>query len=97
MTQCGAVLCFHVAASIISIILLTTSMSLVPVLVELPQYAHSFSVEVDSASSVLQVKEQIAQACPGRPRVEGQRLISKGRVLADAERIEQLWLVSQVV
>lgn len=68
-------------------------MSAVAVLVELPQYAHSFSIEVPPASSVRHLKEQIEQACPGKPRVDGQRLISKGRVLADAEAIERLWKV----
>ncbi|TDL29609.1 hypothetical protein BD410DRAFT_892875 [Rickenella mellea] len=65
--------------------------TLVPLRVELPQYSRSFSIQVSQSGSVLDIKQQIAQTCPGHPRVEGQRLIWKGRVLEDAEVVERVW------
>lgn len=70
-------------------------MALVAVQVELPQYSHSFSVQVPPTASILDIKREITQLCLGHPSVEGQRLISKGRVLADAETVEQLWKVGR--
>ncbi|KAL5527205.1 hypothetical protein ACEPAG_5996 [Sanghuangporus baumii] len=64
---------------------------LVQVTVEHPQYMQTFVVCVPPAGTVSDIKHEIAQACPGNPRVEGQRLISKGRVLDDGERVESLW------
>ncbi|KAK0487037.1 hypothetical protein EDD18DRAFT_1360244 [Armillaria luteobubalina] len=66
-------------------------MSLVELHVELPAYAHSFTVSVDSGSTILAVKEQIQAVCTGRPRVDGQRLIWRGRALADHERLDAIW------
>ncbi|KAG7449353.1 uncharacterized protein BT62DRAFT_1073832 [Guyanagaster necrorhizus] len=66
-------------------------MSLVELHVELPAYAHSFTVNVDSGSTILAVKEQIQAVCTGRPRVDGQRLIWRGRALADHERLDAIW------
>ncbi|KAK0206627.1 hypothetical protein DFS33DRAFT_1315879 [Desarmillaria ectypa] len=66
-------------------------MSLVELHVELPAYAHSFTVNVDSGSTILAVKEQIQAVCAGRPRVDGQRLIWRGRALADHERLDTIW------
>lgn len=73
----------------------TTSlpMSLTPVIVELPQYNQNFIVNVPSTSTIQDVKEEISRACPGNPRVDGQRLISRGRILGDTENIESLWTV----
>ncbi|KAI5124854.1 hypothetical protein M0805_007287 [Coniferiporia weirii] len=68
-------------------------MSLVPVTVELPQYTQSFVVDVLPTHTVRDIKQEISRACPGNPRVDGQRLISRGRILDDAERVESLWLV----
>lgn len=70
------------------------SSSLVPITVEHPQYTQTFVVRVPPAGTVGDIKHEIERACPGNPRREGQRLISKGRVLDDAERIEALWVVS---
>lgn len=69
-------------------------MSLVPVIVELPQYTQTFTVNVPLTSTVLDVKEEIARACPGNPRVDGQRLITKGRILEDSQSIDAVWTVS---
>jgi hypothetical protein len=71
-------------------------MSLVPVQVELPQYAQSFSINVPINGSILDIKEEISRSVPGRPRVEGQRLIAQGRVLNDSEVVDQLWKVSSL-
>ncbi|KAG6833721.1 hypothetical protein H0H87_001153 [Tephrocybe sp. NHM501043] len=66
-------------------------MSVVPVRVELPAYGHSFSVEVPSTATVADVKQEISIACPGKPRVTGQRIIWRGRYLVDHEKVEDLW------
>ena len=68
--------------------------SLVPVTVEHPQYTQTFTVRVPPAGTVNDIKHEISQTCPGHPKVEGQRLISKGRILDDGERVESLWTVS---
>ena len=68
-------------------------MDSVVIQVELPQYSQSFSVKVALESSILDVKKRIADACPGQPRTEGQRLIAKGRVLNDTEMVKDLWTV----
>lgn len=68
-------------------------MAFVPLQVELPQYSRSFSVQIPESGSVLDIKQEISRTCPGNPRVEGQRLIWKGRILADAEVVEELWKV----
>lgn len=69
-------------------------MSLVSLTVELPQYSRTFSVEVPQEGSVREVKIAISLACPGKPRVDGQRLVHKGRILEDGELVQQLWKVS---
>lgn len=69
-------------------------MSLVPITVEHPQYTQTFVVQVPQAGTVNDIKQEIARVCPGNPQVNGQRLISKGRVLNDEETIEALWVVS---
>lgn len=69
-------------------------MSLVSLTIELPQYARTFSVDVPQEGSVRDVKIAVSQTCPGEPRVDGQRLILKGRILQDGEIVQQLWKVS---
>ncbi|KDR83580.1 hypothetical protein GALMADRAFT_219401 [Galerina marginata CBS 339.88] len=66
-------------------------MSLVDIHVDLPSYSRSFVVRVLPSSSVAVLKQEIHRTCPGQPRPEGQRLIWRGRVLADDENIENLW------
>lgn len=66
----------------------------VDVLVELPQYSLTLNVQVSPNGTVLDVKQEIAKTCPGEPKVEGQRLISRGRILEDTEKLDTLWLVS---
>ncbi|KAI0677016.1 hypothetical protein C8Q78DRAFT_60528 [Trametes maxima] len=66
-------------------------MSSAPLRVELPAYSHSFQVQVQPASTIRDVKLEIASVCPGAPTPEGQRLIFKGRLLKDDERVEDVW------
>ena len=68
-------------------------MSLVDIRVDLPTHSHSFTVSVPSRYSVLQVKQEIYGICPGQPRPEGQRLIWRGRLLSNDEKVESLWKV----
>jgi Ubiquitin family len=68
-------------------------MSLVQLRVELPAYAHSFLVHVSPSCTILDVKQEIFKACIGGPRVEGQRLIWRGRYLVDSEKVDELWKV----
>ncbi|KAJ7591201.1 hypothetical protein C8J56DRAFT_934964 [Mycena floridula] len=61
--------------------------------VELPAFGHSFVLnKVSLKSSVLDVKEKIFQTCSGSPRVDGQRIIWRGRFLQDSEKLEELWV-----
>lgn len=66
-------------------------MSLVELRVELPAYAHSFLIHVPSSCTILDVKQEIFQKCVGAPRVDGQRLIWRGRYLVDSEKLDELW------
>ncbi|KAG6837961.1 hypothetical protein H0H93_008355 [Arthromyces matolae] len=66
-------------------------MSVVQVRVELPAYAHSFTIQVPSTSTIADVKQEIFNSCPGKPRVTGQRIIWRGRYLVDHEKVEELW------
>ncbi|KAJ3575172.1 hypothetical protein NP233_g1292 [Leucocoprinus birnbaumii] len=66
-------------------------MSIVQLRIELPTYAHSFSIQVPEDCTILDVKTEISRICPGRPRVDGQKLIWRGRFLADHEKIETIW------
>ncbi|KZT20777.1 hypothetical protein NEOLEDRAFT_1151119 [Neolentinus lepideus HHB14362 ss-1] len=66
-------------------------MSLVSLKVELPSHSLSFHVQVPSHSTVLDIKHEIHRACTGAPRVEGQKIIWRGRVLRDDERVDDLW------
>jgi hypothetical protein len=59
--------------------------------VELPSYSHSFHVSVSSTGTINDLKHEIERACPGNPRVHGQRLIWHGRVLSDEEKMLDIW------
>ena len=69
-------------------------MSLIDLRVELPTYAHSFTVQVPNSCTVLQIKERIHLTCTGAPRVDGQRIIWRGRYLTDQEKVEDVWKVA---
>jgi hypothetical protein len=73
----------------------TMTESLVAVRVELPTYSLSFSVHVPISATVLDVKHSISAACAGHPRVEGQRIIWRGRYLEDQEKISDVWKVTR--
>jgi hypothetical protein len=61
--------------------------------VELPTYSHSFRVSVPSTGTINDVKREIENVCVGNPRVQGQRLIWRGRFLADDEKVLDIWKV----
>lgn len=58
--------------------------------IELPSYAYSFNLRLPSSTTVLQVKSLVSQTCPGSPRVDGQRIVFRGRFLQDSEKLEDL-------
>jgi hypothetical protein len=61
--------------------------------VELPTYSHSFQVSVPSTGTINDVKREIGNVCVGNPRVQGQRLIWRGRFLGDDEKVLDIWKV----
>ncbi|KAG2077568.1 hypothetical protein BDR04DRAFT_1088643 [Suillus decipiens] len=65
--------------------------SLVAVRVELPTYSLSFKIEVPISATVIDVKHAISASCAGQPHVGGQRIIWRGRYLADQEKISDIW------
>lgn len=66
--------------------------SAIGIRVELPAYGYSFTVTTDlSSATVLSLKYLISNTCPGAPQVEGQRIIWRGRVLGNEERVAELW------
>jgi hypothetical protein len=71
------------------------AMDAVDLRVELPAYSHSFPVQVPTTSTVLAIKEQINKACPGGPLPHGQRIIWRGRLLRDSERVQDIWKVRE--
>ena len=73
------------------------SSALVNITVEHPQQTQRFEVYVFSTAIVRDVKEQIARVCPGNPEASGQRLICKGRILNDAEKVDSVWTVSDSI
>lgn len=75
------------------LILLFSTMSAVELRVELPAYSYSFHVHVEPSWSILNVKEEIKRACPGSPQVDGQRVIWRGRLLRDEEKVQDVWKV----
>jgi hypothetical protein len=68
-------------------------MSVVELRVELPSYSHSFLIQVPTSYTILDVKGEISKSCTGAPRANGQRLIWRGRVLRDEEKVEDVWKV----
>ncbi|KAF9469021.1 hypothetical protein BDZ94DRAFT_1152957 [Collybia nuda] len=66
-------------------------MSLVELRVELPAYAHSFIIQVHRSCAILDVKREIFRTCVGGPKVDGQRIIWRGRYLADHEKVDEIW------
>ncbi|TFK55836.1 hypothetical protein OE88DRAFT_1652341 [Heliocybe sulcata] len=66
-------------------------MSSVSLKVELPSHSLSFNVQVPLHSTVLDIKHEINRTCTGAPRVEGQKIIWRGRVLRDEERVDDIW------
>jgi hypothetical protein len=68
---------------------------LVAVRVELPTYSLSFIIEVTVSATVIDVKHAISTSCAGQPRVEGQRIIWRGRYLEDQEKISDIWKVTR--
>ncbi|KAH6915297.1 hypothetical protein BKA70DRAFT_1258594 [Coprinopsis sp. MPI-PUGE-AT-0042] len=62
--------------------------------IELPAYEHSFELSIHPNSTIRQVKEEISLLCPGQPRADGQRLIARGRILGDEQRIADIWTSS---
>lgn len=69
-------------------------MSIVQLRIELPTYAHSFSIHVPDTCTILEVKKEISRICPGQPCVDGQKLIWRGRFLTDNEQVDTIWKVS---
>jgi Ubiquitin family len=65
-------------------------MSNISIRVELPGHHHSFLLEVPNASTIHNIKTEIAKTCPGGPRIEGQRLIYGGRLLRDDEHVRDI-------
>ena len=68
-------------------------MPLTTLRVELPAYSHSFHVPVNPATTVVDVKQEIAKVCPGSPDPSGQRLVWRGRFLRDEETLEDVFKV----
>jgi len=68
-------------------------MSVVELRVELPSYSHSFIIQVPVSYTILDVKGEIFRACVGAPRADGQRIIWRGRLLRDDEKVEDIWKV----
>jgi hypothetical protein len=68
-------------------------MSVVELRVELPSYSHSFIIQVPVSYTILDVKGEIFRTCVGAPRADGQRIIWRGRILRDEEKVEDIWKV----
>lgn len=68
-------------------------MSLIDIRVELPAFSRTLTVQVPDSSTILDVKREIYRVCVGAPRVEGQRIIWRGRSLVDSESVKELWQV----
>lgn len=64
----------------------------VDIKVEIPSHTFSFSISLASDASVRDLKHAIFEKCQGKPAVDGQRLITKGRVLKDNETIDSIWV-----
>ncbi|THH33647.1 hypothetical protein EUX98_g522 [Antrodiella citrinella] len=59
--------------------------------VELPTHSLSFQVQIPPSSTIRDVKDKIQSTCPGAPRIDGQRVIWRGRFLKDEEKVEEIW------
>jgi len=66
-------------------------MSSLDLRVELPTHSLSFHVQVSPSSTIRDVKGRIEATCPGKPRVDGQRVIWRGRFLKDDEMVQDIW------
>ncbi|KAJ6539211.1 hypothetical protein B0H19DRAFT_1177720 [Mycena capillaripes] len=66
-------------------------MPLIDIRVELPAFSRTLTVQVSDSSTILDVKREIFRVCVGAPRVEGQRIIWRGRSLLDTEKVQELW------
>jgi len=62
--------------------------------VQLSTHAYSFQITVPSSVTVLELKNRIAETCPGRPDRTGQRIIWQGRVIDDTSVVADVWTVS---
>ncbi|KAG6855007.1 hypothetical protein C0991_005936 [Blastosporella zonata] len=60
-------------------------------IVELAHQSAREGVTVSPASTIAHLKQEISIACPGNPRVSGQRIIWRGRYLVNHEKVEDLW------
>ena len=69
-------------------------MSVVELRVELPSYSHSFIIQVPPTYTIAEVKGEITKTCVGAPRADGQRIIWRGRVLRDDEKVNEIWKVN---
>nr|GAT54013.1 NAD binding rossmann fold [Mycena chlorophos] len=74
-----------------TIVVPSTTMTLVDIRVELPAFSRSINVQVPDSATIQDVKEEISRVCVGSPRVDGQRVIWRGRPLVNTERIQELW------
>jgi hypothetical protein len=68
-------------------------MALIDIRVELPAFSRTITVHVLDSSTILDVKREIYRVCVGAPRVDGQRIIWRGRSLLDTEKVQELWQV----
>ena len=68
-------------------------MSSLELRVELPTHSYSFRIQVQLSWTVLDVKDEIKRVCPGSPRVDGQRVIWRGRLLRDEQLVMDIWKV----
>jgi hypothetical protein len=62
--------------------------------VEVPSHSLSFEVSLPPGATVLDLKHVIQRQCQGEPSVDGQRVISQGRVLNDPEQVGSIWKVA---
>jgi hypothetical protein len=67
--------------------------TLLHVRVELPTYNHSFTVDISNTGSIHDLKAEIGRVCTGQPRLDSQRVIWRGRLLRDEEKVGELWKV----
>ncbi|KAJ7499054.1 hypothetical protein FB451DRAFT_1548773 [Mycena latifolia] len=63
----------------------------VDIRVELPAFSRTLNVQVPDSCTILDLKQEIYRTCVGAPRVEGQRIIWRGRPLLDTEKVQELW------